>query len=40
MTVLSYERGALSLAYLAQYDGYLADLIAGLLSALLLFGAA
>jgi alkylation response protein AidB-like acyl-CoA dehydrogenase len=29
MTVLSYERGALSLAYPAQYDGYLADLIAG-----------
>jgi alkylation response protein AidB-like acyl-CoA dehydrogenase len=29
MTVLSYERGALSLAYPAQYDGYLADLIEG-----------
>ncbi len=29
MTVLSYERGALSLAYPAQYDGYLADLVAG-----------
>jgi alkylation response protein AidB-like acyl-CoA dehydrogenase len=29
MTVLSYERGALSLAYPAQYDGYLSDLIAG-----------
>jgi alkylation response protein AidB-like acyl-CoA dehydrogenase len=29
MTVLSYERGALSLAYPAQYDGYLADLVEG-----------
>ncbi len=29
MTVLSYERGALSLAYPAQYDGYLDDLVAG-----------
>ncbi|CAG0984061.1 acyl-CoA dehydrogenase [Myxococcaceae bacterium] len=29
MTVLSYERGAMSLAYPAQYDGYLEDLVAG-----------
>jgi len=29
MTVLSYERGAMSLAYPAQYDGYLTDLVAG-----------
>ncbi len=27
MTVLSYERGAMSLAYPAQYDGYLDDLV-------------
>ena len=30
MTVLAYERGAMSLAYPAQNDRYLADLIAGL----------
>jgi alkylation response protein AidB-like acyl-CoA dehydrogenase len=30
MTVLSYERGAMSLAYPAQNDRYLADLVAGL----------
>jgi len=29
LTVLSYERGATSLAYPAQYDAYLADLFAG-----------
>jgi len=29
MTVLSYERGAMSLAYPAQYDGYLADVVDG-----------
>ncbi|HVP27993.1 MAG TPA: acyl-CoA dehydrogenase family protein [Myxococcota bacterium] len=29
MTVLSYERGAMSLAYPAQYDGFLEDLIQG-----------
>jgi len=29
MTVLSYERGAMSLAYPAQYDGYLDDLVNG-----------
>jgi alkylation response protein AidB-like acyl-CoA dehydrogenase len=30
MTVLAYERGAMSLAYPAQYDRYLADLVEGL----------
>jgi len=29
MTVLSYERGAMSLAYPAQYEGYLADVVEG-----------